>query len=293
MTVTAVVVTHRPDLSLTRPLLTALADQCEHVVVVDNGPGGSELEEACAAVGAELVTLGGNVGIARAQNVGIDRARALGATAVLLSDQDSLPAPDMVARLRSAVAAGVGAVGPVSGDTRSRTETMVYAPGRWGPRRAHLDGTRDGAVEVAFLLASGCLIPIPVLDAVGPMNEEYFIDHVDLEWGLRARRAGYRLLAVTDAHLAHRLGDRLTKLPGRTQEVHVHAPVRNYYLTRNTLLLIRSGLLGWRWSLGYTLWLAKFVAFNALLAAPRRQRARYLAAGLRDGLLGRTGAAPF
>ncbi|TNC17166.1 glycosyltransferase family 2 protein [Georgenia sp. 311] len=297
--VTAVVVTYEPQVEVTGPLLTALAEQCGAVVVVDNGSAPERLDALraeCDRVGAELLALPVNQGIAAAQNLGI--ARAAGAEHVLLMDQDSLPAPDMVDRLVAAVHAAVaeghavGAVGPVSADTRSTTEQMVYVSRRWGPRRATAQELAAERVETAFLLASGCLVPAPVLEHVGLMNEAWFIDHVDLEWGLRARRAGYTLYAVPGAHLDHSLGDRLTKLPGRAQEVHVHSPVRTYYLARNTVLLIRSGLLGGRWSVGYVVWLAKYVAFNALLAAPRRERVRRMAQGLRDGLLGRTGPAP-
>lgn len=295
--VVAVVVTYRPDPRHTGPLLTALAAQCAHVVVVDNGspePARAELARLCDDVGAELVELGENLGIAHAQNVGIERARELSADAVLLSDQDSLPAADMVDRLvsgfRRAVARGrVAAVGPVSSDTRSTSEQMVYAARRWGPRRARPQEAHDGLVDAAFLIASGCLIEMNALDEVGDMNAAWFIDHVDLEWGLRARRAGFGLYAVTDAHLAHELGDRLTKLPGRAQEVHVHSPVRTYYLARNTVLLIRSGLMTPSWRLGYAVWLTKYLAFNALLAAPRARRIALMARGLRDGLHGRTG----
>ncbi|MPV38978.1 glycosyltransferase family 2 protein [Georgenia subflava] len=297
-TVVAVVVTHRPRPELVTPLLEALAAQCAHVVVVDNGSSAqavADLRASGARLGVDVVALASNEGIAHAQNVGIARARELDADWVLLSDQDSLPAADMVEQLlagaRRATARGdrVAAVGPVSSDTRSSTEQMVYVSRRWGPRRARPDEVHDGLVDAAFLIASGCLIEAAALDEVGGMNADWFIDHVDLEWGLRARRAGYGLYAVTDAHLDHELGDRLTKLPGRAQEVHVHSPVRTYYLTRNTVLLIRSGLMSRAWSVGYVVWLAKYVAFNSLLAAPRRRRIPLMVRGLRDGLRGRVG----
>ncbi|WP_447924838.1 glycosyltransferase family 2 protein [Georgenia muralis] len=296
--VVGVVVTYEPDVTLTGPLLRALAGQCAEVVVVDNGSEPSRrqrLRGACRAVGAELVELGENTGIARAQNIGIARALEDGADAVLLSDQDSLPAPDMVRRLLDGLTrAGargdrVAAVGPVSTDTRSATEQMVYVSRTWGPRRARPDEARDGLVDAAFLIASGCLLTTAALRDVGLMNEAWFIDHVDLEWGLRARRAGYALLAVTGARLDHELGDRLTKIPGRRQEVHVHSPERTYYLTRNTIHLIAGDLLPVAWRVGYSVWLTKYIAFNLVAAPPRLVRAQRMAAGARDGLLGRTG----
>jgi rhamnosyltransferase len=296
--VTAVVVTHRPDLADVHRLLEALAVQCGHVVVVDNGSPAdllSGLETACRTTDAELLTYHVNVGIAAAQNRGAGRARELGAEYILFSDQDSLPAEDMVVRLMAGLDRArergrtVGAVGPVSVDVRSSVESMVYVSRRWGPRRAREGEATAGLIEAAFLIASGCLIPVAALDRVGDMNERWFIDHVDLEWGLRARRAGYGLYAVTDAKLDHTLGDRLTKLPGRAQEIHVHSPVRTYYLSRNTVLLLRSGLLNPWWSVGYAVWLTKYFAFNALIAAPRLSRARLMIRGIWHGLRGRTG----
>ncbi|MDO8119969.1 glycosyltransferase family 2 protein [Isoptericola sp. b490] len=294
--VVAVVVTFGPDLELTETLLRSLSAQVEHVVVVDNGsPDVTGLRDLCARTGVRFEPLATNTGIAAAQNVGIAAARDLAATHVLLSDQDSVPAADMVelllAGLRAAERRGdrPGAVGPVSVDVRSADEVMVYRDSRWGPRRSPCTPDTDGLVEATFLLASGCLIPLDVLDDVGGMNEAWFIDHVDLEWGLRARRRGWTLHAVVAARLDHRLGDRLVRLPGRRQEVHVHSPTRVYYLARNTVLLVRSGLLPVPWRIGYLVWLAKLTAFNALLVPPRWRRARLAVRGVLDGLLRRTG----
>ncbi|WP_154795201.1 glycosyltransferase family 2 protein [Occultella kanbiaonis] len=293
--VVAVVVTYEPEDSALAALLERLGAQCDAVVVVDNGSTTSPAQ-ACAGTGAELIALPTNEGIAAAQNRGIARTVELAADFVLLSDQDSLPAEDMVARLldgiATASAAGtpVAGVGPVSSDSRAESGEMVYVSRRWGPRRAAPEDTRpDGLVEVAFLIASGCLIPATVLEEVGAMNGGWFIDHIDLEWGLRARRAGYRLFAVTGAHLGHELGERVTRVPGRKQLVHVQSVPRTYYMTRNTILLVRSGLLGTAWRLGYLVWLAKYLAFNTVFVAPRRQRIRLMARGLGDGLRGVTG----
>lgn len=292
--IVAVVVTYGPDEGTAR-LLRALAPQVERIVVVDNGSSDAALaaiDRAIEEAGAQLIALDENTGIAHAQNVGILRAKALGATHVLLSDQDSLPAPDMVARLRDRLEAapGAGAVGPYIAENKPGGDELVYVDRRWGPRRASADELARPTVDAAFLLASGCLIPMAVLGEVGPMNAKYFIDHVDLEWCLRARKAGYRVVVDTGARLDHSLGDKTVNLPGRAQPVHLHGPIRCYYLARNTIFMMRSGLLPWAWRVGYAVWLAKFVAFHSLLADRRRVRIRELAAGIRDGLLGRGGS---
>ena len=298
----AVVVTYGPD-ARTAALIEALARQCA-VVVVDNGSAPAALAEIADAVrraGAQLIELGTNTGIAHAQNAGILRARKLGVDYVLLSDQDSLPDARMVATLVDRLERGtgaeatggtgapIGAVGPYIAENKPGGDELVYVDRHWGPRRASAEELAQPAVEAAFLLASGCLIPMRVLEEVGPMNEAYFIDHVDLEWCLRARKRGYRMVVDTGAKLEHSLGDATVQLPGRTQPVHVHGPIRCYYLARNTIFLLRSGLLPWHWRTGYVVWLAKFAAFHSLVADRRAERITQLAAGLRDGLLGRGG----
>lgn len=298
----AIVVTYQPALPEVERLLHLVAPQCMQVLVVDNGsPPATQaaLSAACALhANVRWLPLARNLGLGAAQNHGITQARAQGASHVLLLDQDSLPAPDMLACLHAALhslqtagipVAGVGAVAHLTADQPA----LLYINQPWGPHRATAQDLAQPLVPAAFLISSGSLLCMQAIDSVGPMREDWFIDHLDLEWGLRARRLGLGLWGVPGARLSHQLGERQIRLPGRARPVHVHSPVRNYYLTRNTLLLMRTGLMPWRWSLGYAAWLVQYTAFNACLASPRAPRWRRLLQGLRDGLLGRTGPAPY
>lgn len=298
--VVAVVVTYRPDPQALTALLDALAPQVGAVVVVDNGTGGPEVTVPVERLGdaGSLLVLGENLGIATAQNRGLAAARDSGATHVLLSDQDSVPAPDMVERLLTAIGAPrpagalpLAAVGPVTVDRRTGAAPLVFTAQRSGPRRAPELPTTDGAlVEVPFLIASGTLIDVPALETVGPMSDALFIDHVDLEWGLRAARAGFALAAVVGAGLEHSLGDDTRRVPWRSRHVHVQAVERNYYMVRNTVALIRGGLLPGPWRRGYVRWITRYIGYYLLAVPPRGRRARLMARGLVDGLRGRGGA---
>lgn len=304
--IAAVVVAWRPDPMRLQALLDALAAQVDTIYLVDNAEADDDearraiVQAAahCPQQAARLIPMGGNLGIAAAQNRGLQTARDEGHCCVLLCDDDSLPAPDMVARLRdamqTALRAGrrVAAVGPLVGDARDDAAVLVFGH-RWiGPQRIPGAAHAPAPLDAAFLVASGCLVRVEALAAIGGMREDLFIDHVDLEWSLRARRAGWALLAVPSARLAHRLGERVVRLPWSGRPFHVHAPVRNYYLARNTVLLLRSGLLPAGWRLGYLLWLAKYCAFNLLFVPPRRARWTALLRGLRDGLAKRGGRLP-
>ncbi|MCL2468404.1 MAG: glycosyltransferase family 2 protein [Micrococcales bacterium] len=295
----AVVVTYHSDLDQVRSLLDELCPQVDSVVVVDNGSD----DEVVAALRdtvsdrGEVVALGDNLGIATAQNRGIEAARNRGATHVLLSDDDSAPSAGMVDQLLAALVddptGRLGAVGPVVVDERTAQAPLVFTDQGTGPRRIpDLPTTPGTVVDVAFLIASGCLVDLRVVDDVGGMHDGLFIDHVDLEWGLRARARGWRLAVVVGARLDHHLGDATRPVPWRSREVHIQSPVRNYYTVRNTLWLVRGRRMPVRWRWGYLAWITRYIVFYLVTMPPRWVRARLVAQAVADAARNRQGRVP-
>lgn len=297
--VCAVVVTMNPEVGHFGQLLSALARQVGHVFVIDNGSDPAvrdRLALACAGDDATFVPLPSNQGIAAAQNVGIRLALEAKAEFVLLSDHDSLPHEHMVAALlgalRSRRAAGgkVAAVGPVSIDRRTGTPSKFVRLTWRGVRRFGCDDAADGIVPADFLIASGCLIPADALEAVGVMNEGYFIDHVDTEWCLRARHLGWEIFGVCGAKLDHSLGDSVIRVwLGRWREVPVHSPVRDYYMFRNTIFLLKNPSTSLGWALTHCYRMAQFFLFFGFFVPPRATRWGLIAKGMWHGLVGRAG----
>lgn len=297
----SVVVTYLPDSNDLRALLDALLAQTAGVFVVDNTPTSDpRVETLCATMPQQalrLIRLGDNFGIARALNVGIDAALTAGATHVLLSDQDSLPAPDMVVALLDAVnnlqctEQAVGAVGPTYTD-RNTGITFPFQtriPGKifYGHRSPD---TAHPTVEALTLITSGTLIPVPVLRVVGAMREDFFIDNVDIEWSHRARAAGFSLYGVGAAVMFHSMGDHALRVWyfGWRQES-AYSPVRVYYRIRNFVALCRLPFISWRWKLRSG-WNAVGVIYTQTVFGQQRLAALRMAGrGLWDGLRGRMG----
>lgn len=302
--VCAVVVTHRPDTALLARALAAIAPQVEALVVFDNGSGDAALDRLrplVAAHGGTLLHDAGNVGLAEGFNRGIAKARAGGHGFVLLLDQDSVAAPDMVATLVAAHgrlaaragadgAPGVAAVGPQFVDARTGMPGPFVRIGF--PFNRKIAGGPGEVVECDFLISSGCLVPVAVLDAVGGMDASLFIDNVDLDWSFRARHAGYRLFGVCDARMEHSIGDRLLRSRWVPTGVLVHGPGRLYYMMRNRLLLYRRPHVPRTWVAQDLLRLCGKFARMSLRVGPRRRNLAAMTAGLRDGLLGRSGPRP-
>jgi rhamnosyltransferase len=316
------VVTFNPDIEPLCELISALKAQVGHIFIVDNASAedvASRLPPDCAA-DVELIRNSQNLGIAAAQNQGALQALAReDCRYVLLSDQDSLPAPYMVRRLRQALeidrdqtpAPGAGAphtpfgyscgrvaaVGPWSIDVRSGARAVLVVdpkgwPVRWlpKPRPARPLTQPQLPYEVSFLIASGSLIPSDVLRTLGGMRSNYFIDHVDTEWCLRTRAAGYRLLIVPEAVLAHRLGDSVRRIwfLGFRQVSH-HSPLRDYYMFRNTFLMLRDVRLTSPWRLHLLFRLVLFATYFLLLGNRRLARLWLMGLGIFHGIRRRSG----
>lgn len=290
--VCAVIVTFHPDPARLGELLDAVAPQVASVVVVDNATPGLDLP----AGGAVLLRQRSNVGLARAQNIGIEWAREHGHSHVLLFDQDSVPGPQMVSTLLSAHAelsrtGRVGAVGPRFHDPREGRDAPFVKVAFPMSRKLWCDAATP-YVQADFLISSGVLIPMAVLDDVGGMDDGLFIDNVDMEWSFRVRSRGYALFGVCAATMLHHLGDARRPVLGGRAHVVTHGPVRLYFIMRNRVTLYRLRHTPRVWiAQDLPRVLAKFLIFSVLVG-PRGRNVRYMLRGLADGVRGRSGACP-
>ncbi|MBI2769633.1 MAG: glycosyltransferase [Burkholderiales bacterium] len=275
-------------------LVELLAPQVECIVLVDNAASVAPGLQALAAPNVSCIASGGNKGTAGAMNLAWQRALAAGAHALISFDQDSRPAPGMVGSLLAAYAsqasqaAPFAAIGPAWTDARSGRAMRVLLPVSGSRRHAAPDAA--GVVASDHVITSGCLIPSAAYLHVGPYDEGLFLDYVDIEWCLRARSLGWQVGIDTACRMSHAIGDRVISFAGRS--LMLHAPVRNYLLLRNHLLLWPRRFIGRMWLVSDLLQVAARMAASLLLAPPRLQRLRWLARGLRDGLRGRGGPPP-
>jgi rhamnosyltransferase len=289
----AIVVSFHPDTSRLRQLLRATLPQVEHVCVVDNSLG-VDLQGAIGDLPrVSVLPLGTNRGVGAAQNIGVQAAIAAGADHVLLLDQDSLPAQDMVERQLDAASMlkrlghQLAAVGP---STPSRGAPGTFARIAWFRYRQVAFRAGDPYVWTDLLIASGMLISTAAWSSVGPMDDTLFVDKVDTEWCIRAAHRGFRLAGVPSAVLDHSLGESAIAFwLGRWRHVPVHRPFRYYYMIRNGVLIARRPYASWRWRTADTRLSISMLIFFALFSSQRRATLRMMFRGLIDGIKGTVG----
>jgi rhamnosyltransferase len=237
--VCAIVVTYGPDGGFLARL-NEVVPQVGMVVIVDNRSADAErnmLLEAAAEPKISVVFNDENLGLARALNIGIERAAALQYSWVLLLDQDSRVDRDMVSRLSGIQAsfpdpARLAVIGSNYGDSGERT-TGATAPGPESPGELWDD--------VEQVITSGSLLSLAAHLAIGPFREEFFIDYIDEEYCLRARANGYRVIRSRRELMSHAIGaPTVHRFLGFKRCTSNHGPDRRYYIARNNTVLLHE-----------------------------------------------------
>lgn len=301
--IAAVVVSYNPERRAFTDLLRSLSAQVEWIFIVDNSPRENEsvtrylIESEVCPDRVSFARLGENLGIASALNIGIASALEEGADFVLLSDQDSRPAGDMVKKLMEAyeflVSRGnrVGAIGPSFTDihTGLTYPFQVALPGRlfYGHKAPTDDQPHVAALT---LITSGTLIPRCVLQAVGGMREDFFIDFVDIEWCHRVRCNGYSIYGTGWARMYQQMGEaclRVWYLGWRNESA--YPPLRLYYRLRNFVVLCGMRDVDWRWKIRASWYWLGIVYAHCVFGARRQESLRMCVKGIWHGLRGTTG----
>jgi rhamnosyltransferase len=295
----AIIVAYNPEFFAFKNLLHATTRQVSNIFVVDNSTSDNLRnwlkENSFQNVG--YFSVGKNIGLGAAQNIGIKEATRMSATHVLLLDHDSIPNPDMVSALIAAeqelIQAGknVAAVGPQYKLHGTNLFSFFVRFGLFKFKKIYCT-SKDCReyVPADFLISSGCLISLKAMGEIGLLDESLFIDHVDTEWFLRAKSRGYHSFGVCNAIMNHNLGDYLFSFWfGKKRTLPIHSPLRHYYIFRNSVLLYKRPYASKKWIVNDLLRLCLLLATFSFFISPRMNFFMMMTRGLYDGFRGRSG----
>jgi GT2 family glycosyltransferase len=187
------------------------------VVVVDNGSGdGSAGRLQTEFPDCRYLLNESNLGFARGCNVGMRYAYELGADYVLLLNNDIEVVPGF---LQPAVQAAEAdrMIGLVTGKIlfKSPADRIWHAGGRVDFIRGQAVSRGLGQVdrgqynlscETRWASGAMMLIKRSVMDAVGPLPEEYFFGQEEWDYSTTVRKAGYRIWYVPAFVACHDVG---------------------------------------------------------------------------------------
>ncbi|MDD2341524.1 MAG: glycosyltransferase family 2 protein [Tolumonas sp.] len=241
----AVVVTFNPNIDVLYSLIKSISIAVDVVWIIDNGSSNPIDSAQCKIDNSNIhvVAMNNNLGIAKAQNIGIKRAIKSNAKNIIFFDQDSQPSLELIENLLSTytdltVNGGkVACVGPAFKDPRFYFTYPIIRLNRFGIRDRIIPIDNGKPIPASFIISSGSLVPVDVIEDVGYFREDFFIDYVDTEWCMRAQSKGYEIYVSPSAVMFHSIGDDnikfiFWKLP-------VHSAFRRYYRMRNMFYLFK------------------------------------------------------
>ncbi len=283
--VVCVLVLYRPDKDLLREVVGAVCGQVDQTIICDNTPGSEGNADYFFPLCMDKIVyhpIGENVGIAKAQNIGIQYAIDYGYDYVFFLDQDSICPDGIVGKLISRFSAlekkglKVGGVGPAAFDRD--TGKAYEANVKKGKR------VIEGIKERQEIISSASLVSTRLFKDIGLMDEYLFIDAVDHELCWRANYlAGYRFFVDENVALSHKLGEGDRHFLGIT--VKVPTPFRSYFLYRNYIVLLFRKYVPIYWKVSNGV---KFICkyfYYPLMCRPRKGYLKSINKGVYDGII--------
>lgn len=211
------------------------------VIVVNNGPDDLGNIDQHMERKIQVLRSPSNIGFARGNNLGIKEALRNQADYVLLLNDDTVVSPDF---LNILIDAGennpdVGMLGPkiyyfdepqriwFAGAKFDEQTGLIFTP-----HSDEIDNNRKDEKPEDSDYITGCalLAKRKLIDKIGLLDERFFLYWEDVDWGLRAKNAGFKNLVIPSAHVWHKVS---------SSSGGMDSLIRVYHKTRSHLLLAR------------------------------------------------------
>ncbi len=206
MSVSVVTVAYGSGASLTR-LLDSLAGEADEVLVVDNGEGGPELDDARAREGVRVLEPGTNLGYAGGGNLG---ARAARGDIVAFLNPDTVVRPGALARLAETLedrSIGIAMARLLlldRPDTLNSGGNVLHISGlAWAGGFGEPADTVTGVRDVSYPSGAAMAIRRELFLETGGFAEAFFMYQEDLELAWRLRLRGLRIVVDGRADVLH------------------------------------------------------------------------------------------
>lgn len=240
LNICAVLTSYNPDSNFEDRVIK-IYKQVAGLVIIDNNSNPlviKLLDEISEKYGIHIILNTDNLGVATALNQGIRWAKMNNYCWVILFDQDSLVSEDMVNILCDCYKTFQG-----------REQIGIMGPGYSYAEIPSPTNNIKEYKEVKSIITSGSLFSINLFDKIGPFREDLFIDFVDIEYCLRARVKGFKLIKLESILMQHSIGsETMHRLIWKEIGTSNHPPWRRYYMIRNNIIVAKKYFLidpGW------------------------------------------------
>ncbi|MGL5417350.1 MAG: glycosyltransferase family 2 protein [Clostridium sp.] len=227
------IVTYNPDIKRLKENIESLKSQSDKILIIDNKSDNigeiNELVETYKEI--QIIKNLKNDGIAKALNQILIYAKESKSEWVLLMDQDSVIEDRAILKYKKFLKENI------------EKEIMILSPNIVDRNLNEKYVEENKSKEINLAITSGTFLNVEKALEIGGFLEKLFIDYVDFEFSLRAKKYNYKIYKIYNIKLLHELGQReYKKILGRKFDVTNHNPKRRYYLIRNKIYIYKNYL---------------------------------------------------
>lgn len=213
------------------------------IIIVQNGSISNlsitTVEKSSIHVSA-LLQSSENIGYARGNNLGIKKALKQEADYILLLNDDTIVSPHFLGFLveEGEKSSSVGMLGPKIYYT-DEPKKIWFAGARFDSRTCAVStigfdqgDQHEDSLPVESDYISGCalLIKREAIEKIGLLDERFFLYWEDVDWGLWAKKTGFKNIVVPSAKIWHKVS---VSMGG------MDSVIRAYHKTRSHLLFAK------------------------------------------------------
>lgn len=292
MKIVGVLIAYNPKINALIKNIDSYINDLESLIIVNNSDYSLEEKINKDYNGKiKIINFYENLGIAKAQNVGMEKAFLNGADFVIQMDQDSIFNENGILELLKSYhnlkknGFNIGILGPSVENYNNYNKEKSNINVKKSKKIIEVENKMYKRVKE--IISSGTIISKEVYEKVGGVREELFIDYVDTEYCWRIRKNGFEIYQDLNTSIFHNLGN--GKIKYKNKEYIVSAPIRNYYQTRNELFLLKYAYVPLNWKRdSIKRIMRRFFLYHKIMP-DSELRKKYIRKGIKDFFLNKMG----
>lgn len=187
----------------------------DKLYVIDNTPNKSHEKYLPNSKKIEYYTYD-NIGVAKALNLGASFALNAGYSWLLTMDQDTVLSSSILKEMKGVI------------ERKDMSKIGIVTP--WHNTKLNVEKPKEKIDFPQDVMTSGNILNLEIWKRIGGFNEDFFIDGIDIEYGLRLKKNDFKIMRLNHLEIEHDLGD-IFYVKGKLCTN--HSGIRRYYMNRN------------------------------------------------------------
>jgi len=206
----AIIVTYNPEIDRFKQVIDSIANQIDKIIIVDNNSKNKEKIKEILKVykNTEIIENDKNYGIGKGLNIGIEKLKD-SMDWILTLDQDTVVLVKIKELLKSCQLENVGILALNSVGEESKYNNEKFVNGDWP-------------------IISGSIVNSEVYENGIRYREEFFLDHVDMDFDFSVKSKGFKILKTTKKCIDHQWGKGIKSKKQRCEpNFRIYLTIRN------------------------------------------------------------------